>query len=243
MSFMQLSPGGASPRTSLGTYPAARRLETERGSLRPRCHRPVPLAGGHRSPETASWLAAQQELWGGPAHQPPAARGVHQARRGTSPGRVRVTPGVARHHLLRHPPRSRPGARSALRRWHTAHRPDGHRPDRSYHPRPLAAGQGGPPAGLPTVEGGTEESLLRVIDVGTGALVDGPIDRCRYSGVAWLPGGKAFYYVRRLPPEDVPDGEEQYHRRVYLHTVGTDPGSDALVFGRAGTRPLITRRA
>jgi prolyl oligopeptidase len=79
--------------------------------------------------------------------------------------------------------------------------------------------------------GGTEESLLRVIDVATGALVDGPIDRCRYSGVAWLPGGKAFYYVRRLAPAQVPEGEEQYHRRVYLHVVGTDPETDALVFG------------
>ena len=49
-------------------------------------------------------------------------------------------------------------------------------------------------------EGGDEESLLRVLDVTTGALVDGPIDRCRYSNVAWLPGGKAFYYARRLPP-------------------------------------------
>src|SRR5260370_10904313 len=62
-------------------------------------------------------------------------------------------------------------------------------------------------------EGGDEESLLRVIDVTTGSLVDGPIDRCRYSNVAWLPGGKAFYYTRRLPPEAVADGESQYHRR------------------------------
>ena len=53
--------------------------------------------------------------------------------------------------------------------------------------------------------GGDEESLLRVMDVATGELVDGPIDRCRYSGVAWLPGGKAFYYTRRLPPEAVPE--------------------------------------
>ena len=48
--------------------------------------------------------------------------------------------------------------------------------------------------------GGDEESLLRVLDVASGEVVDGPIDRCRYSGGAWLPGGKAFYYVRRLPP-------------------------------------------
>ncbi|HEX9041435.1 MAG TPA: prolyl oligopeptidase family serine peptidase [Trebonia sp.] len=79
--------------------------------------------------------------------------------------------------------------------------------------------------------GGDEEALLRVMDVATGTLVDGPIDRCRYSGVAWLPGGKAFYYTRRLPPEAVPAGESQYHRRVYLHVVGTPPEADAEVFG------------
>ena len=50
-------------------------------------------------------------------------------------------------------------------------------------------------------EGGTEESVLRVIDVVTGALVDGPIDRARYSPVAWLPGAEAYYYVRRLAPD------------------------------------------
>ena len=70
-----------------------------------------------------------------------------------------------------------------------------------------------------------------MLDVATGELVDGPIDRCRYSGVAWLPGGKAFYYVRRLPPDAVPEGEAQYHRRVYLHQVGTSPESDVEVFG------------
>ena len=66
--------------------------------------------------------------------------------------------------------------------------------------------------------------MLRVMDVATGEVVDGPIDRCRYSAVAWLPGGEAFYYVRRLPPDQVPAGEEQYHRRVYLHRVGTAAG-------------------
>jgi prolyl oligopeptidase len=70
-----------------------------------------------------------------------------------------------------------------------------------------------------------------VIDVVTGELLDGPIDRARYSPVAWLPGGKAYYYVRRLAPEAVPAGEDQYHRRVYLHQVGTNPKDDVLVFG------------
>jgi prolyl oligopeptidase len=88
-------------------------------------------------------------------------------------------------------------------------------------------------------QGGTEESLLRIMDAATGKEVDGPIDRCRYSVVAWLPGtspdrgpyGKAFYYVRRLAPGQVPAGEEQYHRRVYLHKVGTPTAEDTLIFG------------
>ncbi len=78
---------------------------------------------------------------------------------------------------------------------------------------------------------GDEESVLRVLDVASGAEVDGPISRCRYSPVAWLPGGAAFYYVRKLPPDQVPDGEEQYHRRVYLHTVGAPDAADVLIFG------------
>jgi prolyl oligopeptidase len=80
-------------------------------------------------------------------------------------------------------------------------------------------------------ERGDEEWALRVVDVLSGELVEGPIDRSRYSPIAWLPGGKAFYYVRKLPPSEVPAGEEQYHRRVYLHTVGLPPEEDVLIFG------------
>lgn len=79
--------------------------------------------------------------------------------------------------------------------------------------------------------GGTEESVLRVLDVASGRDVDGPIDRARYSPVAWLPGGESFYYVRRLAPQLVAEDETQYHRRVWLHRLGTDPDEDVLVFG------------
>ena len=79
--------------------------------------------------------------------------------------------------------------------------------------------------------GGSEESAVRVMDVATGQDVDGPIDRCRYSQIAWLPGGKAFYYTRKLAPAEVPAGEEQFHRRVYLHRAGSPAGDDVLIFG------------
>jgi prolyl oligopeptidase len=80
-------------------------------------------------------------------------------------------------------------------------------------------------------EGGTEESRLRIIDVATGELVDGPIERVRYTPVAWLPGGGAFYYVKRLAPHLVPADERQYHRRVYLHRLGTSADADTEIFG------------
>jgi prolyl oligopeptidase len=80
-------------------------------------------------------------------------------------------------------------------------------------------------------EGGREESVLRVMDVVTGEPVDGPIDRARYSPVAWLPGGEAFYYVRRMDTSHLPADEQQYHRRVWLHRVGTSADDDVLVFG------------
>ncbi|MFD8491815.1 prolyl oligopeptidase family protein [Amycolatopsis sp. NPDC059657] len=68
--------------------------------------------------------------------------------------------------------------------------------------------------------GGDEQASLVVLDVATGQLVDGPIDRCRYSPVAWLPGGEAFCYVRDA---------ETFSRQVRLHRVGTAPADDLVV--------------
>ncbi len=87
--------------------------------------------------------------------------------------------------------------------------------------------------------GGDEESSLTVIDVASGAVLDGPVDRLRYSPIAWLPGGAELLYVRRLAPGSVPAGEEQYHRRVWRHRVGADPATDELVFGGEGRGPDV----
>src|SRR3954466_8675080 len=76
--------------------------------------------------------------------------------------------------------------------------------------------------------GGDEESRLYVLDVASGELVDGPVDRCRSSPVARLPGGEELFYVRRLAPDQVPAGEEQFHRRVWRHRVGAPADDDVL---------------
>jgi prolyl oligopeptidase len=80
-------------------------------------------------------------------------------------------------------------------------------------------------------QGGDEDSRLWVLDVATGEVVEGPIERTRACVVAWLPGGEEYVYGRRLPAEQVPAGEEQFHRRVWRHRLGQPVDTDVLVFG------------
>ena len=79
--------------------------------------------------------------------------------------------------------------------------------------------------------GGDEQSVLHVLDVTTGHDVEPPIDRCRYSDVAWLPGGQEFFYVRMVAPDEVPPGEQAFHRRIWRHRVGAPTDTDVLVEG------------
>ncbi|HVL85442.1 MAG TPA: prolyl oligopeptidase family serine peptidase [Pseudonocardia sp.] len=79
--------------------------------------------------------------------------------------------------------------------------------------------------------GGDEQSVLHVLDVDTGADVEPPVDRCRYSSVAWLPHGEQFVYVRKVAPGEVPAGEEDFHRRVRRHRIGTPTDDDELIDG------------
>ena len=79
--------------------------------------------------------------------------------------------------------------------------------------------------------GGDEQSVLHVLDVASGERVDGPIDRCRYSAVAWLPGGEEFVYVRKVAPDEAGPGEDDFHRRVWRHRIGAPTESDELLDG------------
>ena len=79
-------------------------------------------------------------------------------------------------------------------------------------------------------DNGNEESVLHVLDVETGRDLPDSIPRMRAASVAWLPDNRGFYYTRYPAPGEVPTGEEQYHRAIYLHPLGADPDADALVF-------------
>jgi prolyl oligopeptidase len=79
-------------------------------------------------------------------------------------------------------------------------------------------------------EDGSEQSVLHVLEVETGRLLDERISRTRAASLAWLPDNSGFYYTRYPVPADVPAGEEHYHRSIYFHRLGTDSDSDRLVY-------------
>ncbi len=82
-----------------------------------------------------------------------------------------------------------------------------------------------------TSERGAEEESLRVVDVTTGSILDGPIVCGRAADVAWLPGGDQLLYVRRGPEAEASPGAREFHRRVWRHAVGASIDGDELVFG------------
>ncbi|MDQ1445758.1 MAG: prolyl oligopeptidase, partial [Acidimicrobiaceae bacterium] len=75
------------------------------------------------------------------------------------------------------------------------------------------------------------ESFLHVLDVAGGEDVAPPVMLGRGGEVTWLPGGEEVVVVRRLLDGVIPEGEEQFHRRVWRHRIGTDPADDVLLFG------------
>ncbi|HEU5169206.1 MAG TPA: prolyl oligopeptidase family serine peptidase [Gemmatimonadales bacterium] len=79
-------------------------------------------------------------------------------------------------------------------------------------------------------EDGSEESVLHVLDVESGAVGPDRIPDTRAADVAWLPDGTGFYYTRFPARGTVADGDEHYHRAVWFHRLGTDPATDSLIF-------------
>jgi prolyl oligopeptidase len=80
---------------------------------------------------------------------------------------------------------------------------------------------------------GSEQEVLRVLDVTSGKDLSDVIDRMEtaYTNPQWLPDGSGFFYSRRrqLPPEAPPT--EGYKRTsAFLHRLGADPDKDPAVF-------------
>jgi prolyl oligopeptidase len=80
-------------------------------------------------------------------------------------------------------------------------------------------------------QSGNEQSTLHVREVTTAKDRPDVIDRTRACSVAWRPNSKSFYYTRYPATGKVPKGEENYHRHVFDHDLGSDPAKDPKIFG------------
>jgi len=82
-----------------------------------------------------------------------------------------------------------------------------------------------------TSSSGSEMSTLHIIDTRTGSVLPDTIERTRAASIAWSLDSAGFYYTRYPNKGDVPEGQERYNRHVFYHLLGTDPATDAPIFG------------
>ncbi len=77
-------------------------------------------------------------------------------------------------------------------------------------------------------EGGSENSVLHVMEVATGEVNPLRIPNTRAASVGWLPDTSGFWYAV------YPEGDE-YNRHIRFHRSGTDVADDPVVFDRLPT--------
>lgn len=79
-------------------------------------------------------------------------------------------------------------------------------------------------------ESANDQSTLYFLNVDTGEKLADTIPARLYpSSGSWSRDNSGLWYTRRK--EEVPEGEEKFHRKVYYHRFGTDYAEDELIFG------------
>jgi prolyl oligopeptidase len=80
--------------------------------------------------------------------------------------------------------------------------------------------------------GGSENSVLHVLEASDGKEVGPSIDRAQFGAVYWLPDNHSFFYnrLRKLGPDD-PRTAFYLNSKDYLHHIADDPEKDVAIFG------------
>jgi prolyl oligopeptidase len=88
--------------------------------------------------------------------------------------------------------------------------------------------------------GGSEESVLRIIETDSATLLPESITRTNWASPSWLPDGSGFFYNRL---QDVLPDNLAYEEKslCWLHRLHTDPATDQKIFG-VGLDPAIVVR-
>lgn len=87
--------------------------------------------------------------------------------------------------------------------------------------------------------GGSEESVLRVVDVATGKETGDVIDRANFAQPTFLPDGRMIYSRMQKLATDAPVTDKYLNQRVFVHKLGDDPEKDRPILG-AGVSPQMT---
>jgi prolyl oligopeptidase len=81
-------------------------------------------------------------------------------------------------------------------------------------------------------QGGSENSVLHVVETATGKLLTESISRAQEASPSWTDDGKGFYFARLQPMAPGAAASTKYdNERVYYHRLGTGEETDQPVFG------------
>lgn len=79
--------------------------------------------------------------------------------------------------------------------------------------------------------GGSENSVLHVVDVATGKETGDVIDRAQYGSPSWLPDNRLVYSRLQQLAADSPVTDRYQNQRVYVHKLGTTADQDVALLG------------
>jgi len=77
---------------------------------------------------------------------------------------------------------------------------------------------------------GTEQSILKIVNVNTSQELSDQIPYTRNCSLSWLPNNNGFYYSRYPKLGTVSKNEENFNRKIFLHRLGSDWKDDKLIF-------------
>jgi prolyl oligopeptidase len=88
-------------------------------------------------------------------------------------------------------------------------------------------------------EGGSEKTVLHVVEVRSGKLLPDVIDRAIYISPSWRDDGRSFFYFRtpKAPPNQ-PQSERDTKGVARLHVLGRNPDRDPAIFGYGVDRSI-----
>jgi prolyl oligopeptidase len=85
---------------------------------------------------------------------------------------------------------------------------------------------------------GSDRQEISVRDVATGKDLPDKLVWVKFSGIAWTPDGKGFFYTRYPEPGTVPAGDEHYFPKLHYHRLGEPQEKDVMFFEKPAEKEV-----